>query len=184
MRLVAAVLLLAFPVAAAAAPAAPAAPPPPIWNPKAPENRQLVPAFSGTTVAAVLNAIGARYQRSDAEAGRIALLVTFRNGKTALLTLSSCEAAGGCKAMSIQSFWARSARVPADRTADSIERFNQRFAFAKAFITPDGRPSLQRYLTADFGFIRGDLAVNLLVFADQAERFAVEFLEPLEKAAK
>lgn len=186
MRLVAAALL--FSSAAAAQPAPPPPPlpppPPPIWNPKAPENKQLAPAFSIAAVTPVLAAIGARAQTSDPIAGQPVLLITFRNGRTALLTFSSCEAADRCKALGIQSFWAKSAKVPLERTAEAIEKFNQRYAFAKAFVTPDGRASLQRYLTGDFGFIRGDLAVNLLVFADQAERLAVEFLEPLEKAAK
>jgi len=172
MRLVAATLILS---SATVTPTPP--PPPPIWNPKAPENRQLVPAFSINALAPVLTSIGARGQRSEA-----ALLVTFRNGRTALLSLSSCEAPDRCKALSIQSFWTKSAKATPAQTAEAIEKFNQRYAFAKAFVTPDGRPSLQRYLTADFGFIRGDLAVNLLVFSEQAERFAVEFLEPLEKA--
>ena len=42
----------------------------------------------------------------------------------------------------------------------------------------DGRPALQRYLTADYGFIRGNLAVNLLVFAGQMDLFAAEVLRP------
>jgi len=179
MRLVAAVLL--SPSLAVVAPTT--APPPPIWNPKAPENRQIVPAYSVAALAPVLNSIGARAQRpADAAQGQ-ALLVTFRNGRTALLALSSCEAPDRCKALNIQSFWAKSAKATPEQTAQAIEKFNQRYAFAKAFATPDGRASLQRYLTADFGFIRGDLAVNLLVFSEQAERLAVEFLEPLEKAA-
>jgi hypothetical protein len=46
----------------------------------------------------------------------------------------------------------------------------------------DGRPALQRYLTADYGFIRGDLAVNLLVFAEQADTFARDVLRPLGRS--
>lgn len=179
MRLVAAVLILS----SAAAAAVPAPPPPPVWNPAARENGQLAPAFTFATIAPVLKAIGASYQRSDAEPGRQALRVTFRNGRVAILTLSSCEQRG-CKALSIQSFWKPSTPLPADPLAAAIEKFNQRYAFAKAYVTADGRPSLQRYLTADYGFIRGDLAVNLLVFSDQAERFAVDYLEPLAKAGK
>jgi hypothetical protein len=48
----------------------------------------------------------------------------------------------------------------------------------------DGRPVLQRYLIADYGFLRGNLAVNLLVFANQAERLANEVLGPLEAGKK
>ena len=43
--------------------------------------------------------------------------------------------------------------------------------------------SLLRYLTADYGFIRGNLAVNLLVFASQADIFANQVLRPLERPA-
>ena len=167
-----------FQATAAVVPAPqPAPPPPPVWNPAARENRQLLPAFSLTTIVPVLDAIGARYERSEGGG----LRVTFRNARVAVLNLSSCEARG-CKALSIQSFWKPSEPLPADRLDAAIEKFNQRYAFAKAYVTADGRPSLQRYLTADYGFIRGDLAVNLLVFADQAERLAVDYLEPLAKA--
>jgi hypothetical protein len=176
MWLVAAALIQA---STGAVSAPPPSPPPPIWNPAARENRQLLPAFTLTTIAPVLDAIGARYERGDAGGVR----VTFRNGRVAVLSLSSCETRG-CKALSIQSFWKPGTPLPADRLAAAIEKFNQRFAFAKAYVTADGRPSLQRYLTADYGFIRGDLAVNLLVFADQAERLAVDYLEPLAKAGK
>lgn len=152
----------------------------PRWNPKAPENGQLVPAFSPASVGSVLTAIGAKFSRSGNDPQKPALLAVLPNGRRALLTLSSCDPGGGCKALNIQSFWTRLTKAPPEKTARAIEQFNQRYAFAKAFITDDGRPSLQRYLTADYGFVRGNLAVNLLVFADQAERLAVDVLRPLE----
>ena len=152
----------------------------PRWNPKAPENTQLLPAFNFATVESVLNMIGARSQRSGAPA-RPTLLVTFPNGRKAMLVMSSCDEAGtACKALSIQSHWTRISASPAERTAEAIEEFNQRYSFAKAFVANDGRPALQRYLTADYGFVRGNLAVNLLVFSNQADRFATTVLKPLE----
>jgi hypothetical protein len=69
--------------------------------------------------------------------------------------------------------------VPAARTAAAIEQFNRQHSFAKAFVAAGGRPTLQRYLTGDYGFLRGDLAVNLQVFAAQADRFASEVMRPL-----
>lgn len=169
-------MLLALAAAAALA----AQPSAPQWNPSAPENSRVVPSFSAATIAPVLRSIGARYVRGGT-ASAPALLVTFVNGRKATLVLGACDAAGGaCKALTIASFWTPIANSPPEATAKAIEGFNQRFAFAKAFVAPDGRPALQRYLTADFGIIRGNLAVNLLVFADQAERFAVDVLRPLE----
>ncbi len=151
------------------------------WNPKAPENAQVLPNFSYATVEPVLTGVGAKFQRS-VQAGRPALLVTFPNNRRATLLMSSCDGAGACKALSIQSFWTRIANSPPERTAQAIASFNQRFSFAKAFVAADGRPALQRYLTADYGFIRGNLAVNLLVFANQADRFAAEAIRPLQGA--
>jgi hypothetical protein len=163
-----------------AASAASAPLPVPRWNPRAPENSQLLPAFSFTTVEPVLAAIGARSQRSGTP-GRPVLLVSFPNNRRASLIMSSCDPAGtACKALSIQSFWTRVANSPPERTAQAIALFNQRYSFGKAFVAADGRPALQRYMTADYGFIRGDLAVNLLVFANQADRFANQVLRPLE----
>jgi hypothetical protein len=152
---------------------------PPKWNPRAPENSQLLPAFGFATVEPVLNAIGARYQRMG-QAPRPTLAVTFPNNRRAVVTFGSCSAAGACKALAIQSVWPRPASAVAERTAQAVAGFNQRYSFAKAFVLADGRPALQRYLTADYGFVRGNLAVNLLVFANQAERFSVEAISPLE----
>jgi len=152
----------------------------PRWNPRAPENGRVLPAFSFATVEPVLAAIGAQFQRSGTP-GRPILLVRFPNNRRASLIMSSCDPAGtACKALSIQSFWTRIANSPPERTAQAIAGFNQRYSFGKALVAADGRPALQRYLTADYGFIRGDLAVNLLVFANQADRFATQVLRPLE----
>ena len=164
--------LLLFLLPAAAAAQAPAV----RWNPAAPENRQILPTFNYATVESVLAAIGARSERRGS-ADRPALAVTFANTRRAASLFGSCERQGAaCKAVSIQAVWTRPADLPAERLEANIERFNRRYAFSRAFLTGDGRPALQRYLTADYGFIRGNLAVNLLVFANQTERFAAEVL--------
>lgn len=158
--------------------AQPPAPPPVPWNPASPENRQLLPTFNYATVESVLRAINARSERRGT-AERPALAVTFANGRRAAILFGSCERQGAaCKAISIQSVWTRPANLTPDRLAANIRGFNQRYAFSRAFLLADGRPALQRYLTADYGFVRGNLAVNLLVFANQAERFSIEALRP------
>jgi len=171
MRAACAALILLNLGAAAAAQTAPAR-----WNPAAPENRQVLPTFNYATVEDVLAAIGAQSERRGT-ADRPALAVTFANNRRAAILFGSCERQGtACKAISIQAVWTRPASVPAERLAANIQQFNRRYAFSRAFLTADGRPALQRYLTADYGFIRGNLAVNLLVFADQSQRFAAEVL--------
>jgi hypothetical protein len=157
-------------------PAAVAAQAPPPWNPAAPENRQILPAFNYATVESVLTQIGARFVRRGT-AERPALDVTFPNNRRAAILFGNCERAGAaCKAISIQALWNRPEAAAAARLPAAIQAFNQRYAFSRAYLTADGRPALQRYLTADYGFIRGNLAVNLLVFANQAERFAAEVI--------
>jgi hypothetical protein len=146
------------------------------WNPAAPENRQVLPTFNYQTVETVLGAIGARSERRGT-ADRPALAVTFANNRRAAIIFGSCERGGvACRAISIQAVWNRPADVAAEALAGKIQQFNQRYAFSRAFLTADGRPALQRYLTADYGFIRGNLAVNLLVFGTQSDRFAAEVL--------
>ena len=146
------------------------------WNPAAPENRQLMPTFNYATVESVLAGIGARSERRGT-VDRPALAVTFANNRRAAILFGSCERQGAiCKAISIQAVWTRPASVTPERLAANIQQFNRRYAFARAFLSADGRPVLQRYLTADYGFVRGNLAVNLLVFATQQERFAAEVL--------
>jgi hypothetical protein len=153
---------------------------PPRWNPRAPENSQILPNFSYATVEPVLDAIGARYQRG-AQTNRPTIRVTLPNNRRAVLVFGSCNAAGACKALGIQSTWEKPSAAP-ERTAQAVAAFNQRYSFAKALVLPDGRPALQRYVTADYGFIRGNLAVNLLVFANQAQRFTAEAVAPLAAA--
>ena len=146
------------------------------WNPAAPENRQVLPTFNYSTVETVLTAIGATSQRRG-NADRPALAVTFSNGRRAAIIFGSCDRGGAaCRAISVQAVWNRPANVPPERLAANIHQFSLRYAFSRAFVTRDGRPALQRYLTADYGFIRGNLAVNLLVFANHSERFASEVL--------
>jgi hypothetical protein len=171
MRAACAALILLNLGTAAAAQTAPAR-----WNPAAPENRQVLPTFNYATVEGVLAAIGAQAERRGTP-DRPALAVTFANNRRAAILFGSCERQGAaCKAISIQAVWTRPASVPAERLAANIQQFNRRYAFSRAFLTADGRPALQRYLTADYGFLRGNLAVNLLVFADQSQRFAAEVL--------
>lgn len=150
------------------------------WNPKAPENARLLPTFNYGTVEGVLDAIGAKHQRSGG-GSKPSLLVTFPNGRKAVLALGACNGDGSvCKSLSMQANWTRIANSTPAATAKAIERFNQHYSFGKAFITEDGKPGMQRYLTADYGIVRGNLAVNLLVFANQVDRFATEVLQPLE----
>lgn len=152
----------------------------PRWNPRAPENNQVLPSFSYSSVEEVLGAIGARSQRSGS-ASKPTLLVTFSNNRKAVLALGGCSGQGtGCKSLSMQSNWTRIANSTPEKTASAIQAFNQRYSFGKAFMTADGAPGMQRYVTADYGFIRGNLAVNLLVFATQVDRFATQVLGPLE----
>lgn len=172
-----ALLLMTAAVAAAAPAAAQVAPS--RWNPAAPENRQLLPTFNYATVESVLDSIGARYQRGGT-AARPMLTVTFPNNRRAALIFGNCERQGAvCKALSIQSVWSRPANASAARVTEAMQRFNQRYAFSRGVITADGRIGVHRYLTADYGFVRGNLAVNLLVFAEQADRFANEVVRPL-----
>ena len=170
-------------LAAAALPAAVQAQVP--WNPRAPENNQRYAAFNYASVEQVLGAIGAKVQRSGANPAKPMLVVTFPNGRRAVITLLSCTADGSaCRALGIQSSWNAPAGVALPRLAAAIETFNQRYSFSKAYMSGAGRPAVQRYLTADYGFIRGDLAVNMLVFAQQADRFANEVLRPLATGAR
>ena len=152
------------------------------FNPAAPENRQILPTLNYATVEPVLNQIGARFTRAGTP-DRPVLSVTFANGRRAALLFGSCERQGAvCKSLSIQAVWTRPAGAPAGRLEAALQSYNQRYAFARAFITADGKPALQRYLTADYGMIRGNLAVNLVVFSNQVDRFVVEVLRPAPAA--
>jgi hypothetical protein len=152
------------------------------WNPRAPENGQLLPSFNFATVEGVLSSIRASWERHGSDPARPTLVATFPNGKRAVVSLLSSTPNGAvCKALGIQASWNAPAGVAPAALAASVEKFNQRYSFSKAYLTSSGRPALQRYLTADYGFVRGNLAVNFLVFADQEEKFMAEVLRPLVK---
>ncbi|MGF1549388.1 MAG: YbjN domain-containing protein [Sphingomonadaceae bacterium] len=176
--LLALILLVAAPALPAAAAAQGIAPQK--WNPKAPENRKLIRTFSYATVEPVLKDIGARYQRRKGPEGAPALMVEFPNKRRAVLLFHACQGRNGCNALSMQSFWTRIANSPPDEVDAAIEAFNRRYSYSKAYISKDGRPAMQRYLVADYGIVRGSLAVDLLVFANQADLFARTVLKPLE----
>lgn len=118
MKAAAIVLLSLIGSAAAAAPGlAPAR-----FNPAAPENRQVIPAFSPASVEPVLSTIGARSQRVPGDAGAIALLAIFPNNRRAMLTFGACNDDGSaCKSMSIQSFWTPAPNLPRERTVQAVE---------------------------------------------------------------
>jgi Putative bacterial sensory transduction regulator len=145
------------------------------FDASAPRNREVLASFSYDTVEPVLAEIGARTERVDQQ-GRPALTVTFASGRRAAILFGSCTGAS-CRAISIQAVWNAPSGRSADALGTAIQGFNQRYAFSRAFVGADGRPSLQRYLTADYGFIRGNLAVNLIVFAGQIDRFVAEVLQ-------
>lgn len=151
------------------------------FNATAPGNREVLPSFSYATVELVLTQIGARFERAGTDE-RPALAVTFANGRRAAILFGSCEGTG-CRAVSIQAVWNAPSGTGAAQLAAAIAAFNQRYAFSRALVAADGRPSLQRYLTADYGFIRGNLAVNLIVFAGQIDRFVIEVLQAPGAAA-
>jgi hypothetical protein len=166
-------LLTAAPVLLAAAAMQPAAAGP--FNPAAPENREVLPYFSYATVEPVLAQIGARFERAGTDE-HPALTITFASGRRAAILFGSCFESA-CRAISIQAVWNAPSGPAAAQLGNAIAGFNQRYAFSRAFVAADGRPSLQRYLTADYGFIRGNLAVNLIVFAGQIDRFVAEVLQ-------
>ena len=144
------------------------------FNAAAPENREVLPSFSFATVEPVLAQIGARFERAG-NAEQPALTVTFANGRHAAILFGSCQGTT-CRAISIQAVWNAPAGSDAAQLAAAVAAFNHRYAFSRALVAADGRPTLQRYLTADYGFVRGNLAVNLIVFAGQIDRFASEVL--------
>lgn len=164
MATLAALLLLAAQPPAAAGP----------FDATAPQNREVLPAFSYATVEPVLAQIGARYERAGTDA-QPALTITFINGRRAAILFGSCLGTS-CRAISIQAVWPAPTTDRMAQLANAVTAFNQRYAFSRAFAAADGRPSLQRYLTADYGFIRGNLAVNLIVFAGQIDRFVTEVI--------
>jgi len=151
------------------------------WNPDAAENRQVPPTFNYATVESVLDEIGARHERRGTPA-RPSLLVTFASGRRAAIVFGACSSDGNvCRAISLQGGWERPQGASSERAAAALLAFSQRYAFSRAFMLPNGNLALQRYLTADYGFVRGNLAVNLLAFAAQMDFFAQEVLAPLSR---
>jgi hypothetical protein len=151
------------------------------WDPNGPSNRQVFPTFNYAIVESVLAEVGARSERRGT-AERPGLLVTFASGRRAAIVFGSCSEGGNsCRAISLQAGWALPPGATSIRASALAEAFTRRYAFSRAFILPNGNLALQRYLTADYGFIRGNLAVNLLAFAAQLDLFANEVLAPLAR---
>lgn len=149
------------------------------WTPAAPENRQVAPTFNYATVESVLAEAGIAAERRG-EPDRPQLLVTFRSGRRGAIVFGACSPDGSvCRSLSLQAGWSSPPGANPQRVVDAVQEFNRRYAFSRAFVLANGNLALQRYLTADYGFIRGNLAVNLLAFAAQVDLFVEEVIAPV-----
>src|SRR3546814_17083082 len=63
---------------------------PPTFNPRAPENSQVLGSFTYGSVEAVLDGIGAKHPRAG-EAGKPAFLVSFPNTRHAVCMFGPCN---------------------------------------------------------------------------------------------
>lgn len=188
--LVKAILAAAFLMAGAAAAQAQTPTPVPVptaprpagaatWSPTAQTNSQVLPTFSLATIEPILAEVGIRHERRGTPQAP-SLLLIYPSGRRAAVMLSACNGDGSmCRALSLQAGWSVPPGAAVQRAQGLVVEFNQRYAFARSFVLANGNLALQRYLTADYGFIRGNLAVNLLAFGAQLDLFVTEVLTPL-----
>ena len=136
----------------------------PVTNPTVP-----VAQFSTSNIGPILTELGAVWQEGEANGQRY-IAVNADGQLNFLLAPTACRGANNTDCVGLS----MTALFEGQANPQSVSAFNYRFAFCSAGLDPDGGAYLNRYEIADYGMARGNLAVSILVFIEQAKLFQNE----------
>lgn len=135
--------------------------------------RTIMNNFDAAALGPVLAEMGASYEVAQV-GGQTVLVVSVPGGVRFVATPVACSGADGSNCTGLNLIALYQTKAP----ARTVEAFNYRYAFSSAGRDNDGYAYLSRYITADFGIPRGNIAVNVAVFVVHA----IEFNQTLESA--
>ena len=129
------------------------------------ENTKRVTNFTHQEVQALLSEMGINSQIG--ENGEI--FATTPAGYKFFVFVTACDSPGfNCRGLELFSFYDVGA---GNASIVKANTFNASYPFAKAYAMNQGGMALSRYLTADDGIARGNIAVNIVVYLRMAEKY-------------
>ena len=120
------------------------------------------------SIIPVLQEVGFRWEGRTAPDGGKIIKATAPNGLIFFLRPTSCRTGANDGCAGINMVAAFQGKVD-QRTVNS---FNYRYAFSSAGIDDSGAAYISRYEIADYGIPKGNFALSMLVFLNQAAYFS------------
>ncbi len=127
---------------------------------------QIASDFSLETLSGILTEMGFQYAQQSTPNNTTMLRVTGPSGLIFFIEPRACNS-GRCVGLSMNALYQRSNPY----AYEEINAYNDRYVFMKSMRLNDGSALLSRYVTADFGIPRGNIAINITVFNNLASRF-------------
>lgn len=128
-----------------------------------------VTEFSVSTIGPILSELGAVWQAGEAGGQRF-IAVNAGGNLNFLMAPAACKGANNTQCVGLS----MTALFDGQANPQTVSAFNYRFAFGSAGLDPEGGAYINRYEIADYGMARGNLAVSILVFIEQAKMFQNE----------
>lgn len=128
-----------------------------IRNPSAP-----LMSLDAESLIPILAQMDLHYDGVTLPSGHKALLVSTDDGVKFQITPLACDEDGRCRGMHFVSLF------QTDIDERTVSAFNFRYSFASAGISSENVAHLTRYELADFGMPKGNVAVSIGVFIDNA----------------
>ncbi len=127
---------------------------------------QIVASFAIPDLNGLLDELGYEHEAGTLPSGAAVIRVTAPDGLAFYLQPRACDA-DRCAGLSITAAF----RGPAPFDPAMITAYNLRYVFMKGVLLPDGGALLGRYIIADYGIPRGNIAVNIAAFVNMAGEF-------------
>lgn len=125
--------------------------------------------FNATQLAQLANEMGATFETMTLSDGRAVVLIHSPEGDF-FAAPAACDASQ-CLGAELLAFLGSSAGV----TLETLNSFNEQLAFVKVYVS-EGSLVMSRYLTADYGIAKGNIASNYLNFTAAGKLFG-QFLQ-------
>ena len=126
--------------------------------------------FDIQSVGPVLNELGITWQPYSGNNGETVIAANANGELNFLLAPAACRLNENSDCVGLQMV----AMFDGQVNPQSISAFNYRYAFSSAGLDDSGSAYLNRYEISDYGVPRGNLAISILVFIQQAKQLGTE----------
>ncbi|MEM8986472.1 MAG: hypothetical protein AAGC95_07080 [Pseudomonadota bacterium] len=126
-------------------------------------------AFTPAYISSLLDELGITNAVQRFENEEVIIAAQAPNGLRFLMVFYACnpEDKNSCLGLNLRAGWRRAEGY----AKGAVHDFGAMYPFAKSYVSGEGAV-LSRYLTADYGVAKGNIAVNVGVFINFAQNFA------------